>query len=486
MDGLLSRSGLRTNYIHFSAVIAAAAHIWTEAQRNDRFRESADACEKLKALFQRCLHSLQALRADLGARQISNVLWSSAILGFNVDDAVPGMVHALTVRFLRSIDAAEEKQRPNAQAAANVLWAIATMGHPAATAQVVGTICLHFGCLTQHSDAAQRPTAQACANVLLALAKLGHSSAAASEVVDSVCLHFAHLMRSPNVKQRPAAQAVANLVWALGTLKHTPTDDRLLTHFCAYMLTLLRSQDEQTCPKAQNIANMLWALAQLKYAPSHDVVTAMFNTLVALCQTPGLQPKSQAISNSLLACAELGLGVKSHCVKALVKHLLVMHVSMVDQQAYSNVAWSLAVMGCLDMNTFETLLDKLTTLDKLSVQKSGSQSSSAQLSTANIYQLYQALAWLRPYPGSKQMQAWSSLRSRLQAVAPEPAARKVSLPGQAEMQAALELQGVPYKAQVSCDKYQADAVLSPHGSNVDDVILVLEIPADFIKNVPNR
>ena len=50
------------------------------------------------------------------------MLWSSATLGFNVDDAVPGMVHALTVRFLWLIDAAEEEQRPNAQAAANVLW----------------------------------------------------------------------------------------------------------------------------------------------------------------------------------------------------------------------------------------------------------------------------------------------------------------------------------------------------------------------------
>ena len=85
-------------------------------------------------------------------------------------------------------------------------------------------------------------------------------------------------------------------------------------------------------------------------------------------------------------------------------------------------------MGLLDLNTFETLLDKLTINLKLSMQKSGSQSSSAQLTLADVIQLYQALAWLRPLSGSKQMQAWSSLRSRLQAVAPEPAGRQEGVP----------------------------------------------------------
>ena len=141
-----------------------------------------------------------------------------------------------------------------------------------------------------------------------------------------------------------------------------------------------------------------------------------------------MQPNSQNISNALLACAELGLTVRHACVEALLKHLLVMHASTGDYQHYCNVAWSLAVMGLLDLNTFETLLDKLTINLKLSMQKSGSQSSSAQLTLADVIQLYQALAWLRPLSGSKQMQAWSSLRSRLQAVAPEPAGRQEGVP----------------------------------------------------------
>ena len=57
MDGLLSRPGLRMDYIHFSAIITAAAHVWTEAQRRDRFGAIIDLRERLEALFQRCLQS---------------------------------------------------------------------------------------------------------------------------------------------------------------------------------------------------------------------------------------------------------------------------------------------------------------------------------------------------------------------------------------------------------------------------------------------
>ena len=276
MDGLLYAAASCMNYINYAAVVTALAHIWAEAQRYDRFRSHADTREKLKALYQRCLQSLQQLLPDSDEQGCRTLLWSSATLGFNPDDMVPGMVHALTVRSLQLIDA-EGKQRPNAQAAANVLWAFATMGHSAATSQVVETICVDFGRLTRQPDAQQRPTAQECSNLLWALAKMSHSSAAATEVVGTICVHFTSLTRQSDTKQRP---------------------------------------------KAQECANLLWALAQLKHAPLHDVVTALLDHLVAgVCQTPGLQPKSQHISNSLLACAELGLSVTSTCVKALLNHI---------------------------------------------------------------------------------------------------------------------------------------------------------------------
>ena len=187
------------DHINYAAVVTASAHIWAEAQGKDRLGSNSDIRETLEALYQRCLQSLQPLLADMGAREISNVLWSSATLGCDPDAAVPGMARALIDRFLQLVHASEEKQRPNAQE---------------------------------------------CANLLLAFAKLGHQAATA-DVVNSVCLHFAHLVGSPTGKQQLNAQAVANVVWALGTLKHAPSDDRLLDHFCSYMHTLLQSQDER-------------------------------------------------------------------------------------------------------------------------------------------------------------------------------------------------------------------------------------------------
>ena len=333
--------------------------------------------------------------ADMGAREISNVLWSSATLSFNPDDAVPGMVHALTSKFLHLLEVAEQKHRPN-------------------------------------------------------------------------------------------AHDVANLVWALGVLKHTPLDDRLLNHCCAHMHTLRRSQDERNHPTAQGVANMLWALAQLKHTPSYDVVTAVFDHLVALRHTPGLQLNSQNISNSFLACVGLGLSVKPACAKALVKHFLELHISAVNYQEYCNLAWSLAVLQCLDFNTFKVLLDMLTTTHTMLVRGSGPQSISAQLTTAGATQLYQALAWLRPPSGSRQMKAWSSLQSRLLTVAPQPAARKVSFPGQNLLRAAPAMQGVPYQAQVQRGVYWADALLSPCDTGVAEVILVVQGPADHLINLPSR
>ncbi|KAL3149827.1 hypothetical protein ABBQ38_013648 [Trebouxia sp. C0009 RCD-2024] len=550
------------DHINYAAIVTALAHVWEAAQRGDRFRSHAGVHDRIEALYQRCVQSLQTLLADVHAQGISTVLWSSAKLGFDPDAVVPGMTLDLSLRLLKLIEVSEEKQRPNAQACANLVWALATMGHPAATSEVVDpfclrfasltrhadtlqrptaqaaanvlwalatlghptaaevldSVCLHFASLTQHADTKQRPTPQAAANVLWALATMGHSTAAevldcvcwhfasltqhadthqrpkaqesanvlwalasmghqaAAEVLDSVTTHFAHLVGSPNVKQRPDAQAVANVLWALGTLKHTPRGVRLLDAFLAYFHVLLRSEDQRTRPGAQNIANTLWALKELKHAPSHDLVSTMLDAFIVLCQTPGLQPNSQEISNCLLACAALRLGVRLACVETFMDHILGMHVSRVVPQNYCNIAWSLAVMGCLTISIFDALLEQLS-----------SKSVPSQLTIANRQQLHQALAWLKPASGSQQMEAWSSLRSRLSAIAAEPPLAKQKVrTGQSELWAALALQSVSYKVQVPCGMYRAAAVLSPRNSNVAVVLLMLAPPGDFLQNVPSR
>ncbi|KAL3149852.1 hypothetical protein ABBQ38_013673 [Trebouxia sp. C0009 RCD-2024] len=203
MDAVFSAAGFLMDHINYAAIVTALAHIWEAAQRNDGFRSHAGVRDRIQALYQRCVQSLQPLLADMHAQGFSTVFWSSAKLGLDPDAVVPGMTHNLSLRLLKLIHVSEEKQRPNAQACANLLWALATMGHPAATAEMVDPFCLRFASLLRHADAKQRPTAQEAANVLWALATVGHQAAA--EVLDYICLYFASLTQHADAKQRPKA-----------------------------------------------------------------------------------------------------------------------------------------------------------------------------------------------------------------------------------------------------------------------------------------
>lgn len=73
----------------------------------------------------------------MGAQAISNIMWSSEKLGLNPDEYVQGIAHILSNRFLQLMRAADHRQRPNAQDAANLVWALATMHHAAATSELL-------------------------------------------------------------------------------------------------------------------------------------------------------------------------------------------------------------------------------------------------------------------------------------------------------------------------------------------------------------
>ena len=441
MNVLICRAGPRMNHIHFAAIVTASAHIWEAAQSDSNHTIWSGLHHKIERVYWRCIQGLHPLLANLAPQQISTVLWSSATLGFNPDDCVPGMMQALMHRFLQLINTADTRQHPSAQSCANVIWAVAVMRHPAASAV---------------------------------------------EVLNSACSRFAHLLSSPVVTQQPKAEEVASVVWSLGTLKHTPHDDALLDDLCVHMLTLLLSQDGRARPNAQATSSMLWGLAELKHAPPHHVGPALLDHLRALCQTPGWQPTSQAISNSLHACAVLWLGVTSTCVETLVKHLLGMPLTCVSYQHYTNVTWSLAVMGCLDLDLFDALLSRLSVKHSLHGENSGLATRHAQPMLEEACQLHQALEALKPLQGSHQMDIWLTLRLRLQKFAPEPMPPVMSLPGQTELWAALAVLGVPFTARPLCGMYQADAATSTQDSNPAHIIFMIGRAEDCFANAPSR
>ena len=192
-----------------------------------------------------------------------------------------------------------------------------------------------------------------------ALATIAHP-AATRELQDRVCTRFARLTHSSHRKQRANAQDVSNMGWSLAILNHTPQGGDLLDRLCLYSTTLFHSKDSGAHPSAQNVSNVAWSLAALKHTPPECVVSAWLQCLLAMCKGSGQPVASQNVSNLLLARAKLSLSISQDRVKDLVQHLLQMYVSKLDYQDCCNAAWSLAVMGHLDMTTFDSFLHQLT------------------------------------------------------------------------------------------------------------------------------
>jgi len=144
----------------------------------------------------------------------------------------------------------------------------------------------------------------------------------------------------------------------------------------------------------------------------------MVGRMVALCRVPGQQPTPQAISNVLLACAELSVPVKQADTDSLASFFLSSNRRQGTQQAYTNTAWSLAVTGHLRQEQFTSMLDQMFALPG-----SGEMSAPPLLTIAELTQLYQALDWLQPSPTApaQQQSAWSSLQGKLHRVGPRPA-----------------------------------------------------------------
>ena len=109
------------------------------------------AGSQLKRLYCSTLLQLKPVLLDVGAREISNILWSSAKMGLNPDAFVPGMTDALAAKLLQLTRGAARRQ-PNAQEAANVVWAVATLGHEPADKGLINAVCNQFVRLIKQQD----------------------------------------------------------------------------------------------------------------------------------------------------------------------------------------------------------------------------------------------------------------------------------------------------------------------------------------------
>jgi len=168
-----------------------------------------------------------------------------------------------------------------------------------------------------------------------------------------------------------------------------------------------------------------------------------------------------------------------------VRLLLSKTLHQVAEQHYTNTAWSVAVLGCLN----NQLLDKV--VDQLSVPspRQASTSMPSPLKETGLGQLYQALDWLQPPSSAPALQhelkAWSSLQGKLHRLGPRPAPTKRYLKGNGKLCSALKQLELTFRARASIQSYWADAVLESQGNKAQPIIVTLSNP-DHIRNSLGR
>ena len=406
MDQMCCCSTKQLNCIHISAIVNGTAKLWGAAgTRQSGLAGEQQAEQNLRDFIARMLERLEPLLPAVSARAAASLLWSSAKLGLNPNALVPGMTDSLAQEFMADIDAATGQQL------ASVLVACAKLRLSPCQGGLFKAILhrLVTGDLSQFNP-------QTMANVLHSLAKLP-AAAPSIEVLDALCKRFGVLLSS-----------------------------------------------RKTCElrDAQNIANTLWALSKLKHAPSDELAMTMVGRMVALCHLPGQQPAPQALSNALLACAELRLPVKQADTDSLVSFLLSLDRQHVGKQDCANTAWGLSVLGHLRVAQLDLLLDQLAAL---SIDHR-ELSQTSLLNVIDLHQLYLALDWLQPPENAdiQQGKAWQSLKEKLGNLGPQPACNTEPHPRAQLVCSALTQLGVRFKAIPVISGYRTAAVLEPIGS----------------------
>ena len=412
---------------HISAAVYGTAKVWTVAQASHSgWYSEQQADQKLRSFMVRMLHRLEPLLPTVSARQAANLLWSSARLRLNPDALVPGMTDGLAQEFIFDVDAA---------------------------------------------------TAQELANVLVACAKLQ-----LSPCHGGLLKEILNRLTTADLSNFEP-QHVAKTLHSLATLPAAAPSIDVLDAFCQHFGALLKSRPAAELLDAQSIATTMWALSKLKHAPSDELAMSMVGRMVALCDMPGQQPAPQAISNVLLACAELTVPVKQADTDSLVSFLLSSTRRKGIWQAYANTAWSLAVTGHLRQTQLASMLDQWSAFPGSPTQ----MSTPPPLTAAQLGQLYQALDWLQPpsTAPAQQRSAWSSLQGKLLRLGPRPAPAKPAYFGIRKLCAALNQLQLSFKAMVAIQSYWVTAIVYSQDNKAQPIILRL-FNCDYINNIPGR
>ena len=175
-----------------------------------------------------------------------------------------------------------------------------------------------------------------------------------------------------------------------------------------------------------------------------------------------------------LACADRRLGLPQKHADALVSHLLAQSSLVVQELA--NTAWSLVLLGVLQLDNFRQLLQRLQ----------ANNDSLDLISEGSFRQMYSALDWLTPPSGatSHQHKARSELQAELRRLGPRPQP-KTTLQGSQKLKAGFKELELQCNLGRVVKGYALQAVVQPPGKRASPILLSFTFD-DCFNNQPSR
>ena len=305
-------------------------------------------------------------------------------------------------------------------------------------------------------------------NMLQALVKchLQHGS------IPQRCLDTAVEMVS-DASHSLTQQGVSLAAWACANLyqRHNPTKYYPLLDQLAEMALRTKPTDD----KLQHIATIVWSMARSHYLPPEDLLLSL--TESACIQIQEFLPHAaQDIEMLFLGYAWLGYPPPAHARQKLMEHFL--RQRLLGYQA-SNMAWSLAVLGILDMPVFCSLLTHIT------------QRNLADIKISR--QLHYAAEFLRPQTAAEAASdEWHQLMEKLHLSWPEqPTPKRRTRHIHAEVLAVLReglglkcYTDVPVAREHDHSLFSLDILIERQPGIPCDIAVEVDGPDVFIHNQP--
>ena len=271
--------------------------LWAMAKQVDNGHERTPGLKEAVAAL---LPHVNAQKANFKPQEIANLLWAMAKLVDNGQEQTPEF-NVAVASLLPLLNAQKDQLIP--QHIANLLWAMAKLvdNGQQQTPGLKGAVAVLLPLVSAQKD---QFIPQHIANLLWAMAKLVDNGQERTSVFKGAMAELLPLVNAQ--KGQFNAQGISSLLWAMAKLvdsgqERTPK----LNEAVAALLPLVNVQKHQF--NAQSIANLLWAMAKL-LDNGQDRIPELKEAAAALLpyvNTQKAQFKPQGIANLLWAMAKL-------------------------------------------------------------------------------------------------------------------------------------------------------------------------------------